>query len=48
MKKSHILVIALSVIIGTFVMLLSTLTVISHRLLGKEFSIDENDFEDLL
>ena len=42
-----ILVIALSVI-GTFVMLLSTLTVISHRLLGKEFSIDENDFEDLL
>ena len=47
MKKSHILVIALSVI-GTFVMLLSTLTVISQRLLGKEFSIDENDFEDLL
>ena len=47
MKKSHILVIAPSVI-GTFVMLLSTLTVISHRLLGKEFSIDDNDFEDLL
>lgn len=47
MKKSHVLIIALS-IIGTFVMLLSTLTVLSHRLLGKEFSIDDSDFEDLL
>ena len=47
MKKSHVLIIALS-IIGTFVMLLSTLTVLSHRLLGKEFSIDDRDFEDLL